>query len=146
MATFPKADTYMNEVVQRLRKFNLTKTEVFSIINLGIGLPRPAAAGAEDGMEVDGEESAETNGDSTDDAVARMSMPMEGEEATIEVQAEEDPSARYLLSLVVEGLDERFPAAESEEKIQGILAVLGECVLLRDADTRNGDGKTTDNA
>ena len=140
-ATFPKPDTYMKEVVQRLRKFNLTKTEVFSIINLGIGLPRLAAAGAEEGMDIDAaaEETVETNGDTNDDAVARISMPVEDEEGTAEVSAEEDPSARYLLSLVVDGLDERFPAAESEEKIQGILAVLRECMLPQDADTRNGD-------
>jgi hypothetical protein len=145
-ATFPKPDTYMTQVVQRLRQFNLTKTEVFSIINLGIGLPRPAAAESAEAMEVEQEdEVAETNGETNGEPVATVSIPTDDDGNTAEEVVEGDPSARYLLSLVVEGLEERWPVSETEENIQSILAVLREYLLLQDANEQNGgaDDDTT---
>lgn len=159
MASFPESQKYMNEAVTRLRKFNLTKTEVFSIINLGIGLPSAQGAGdaeAEE-MEVDeedaeqGEEEGEGGDGQEDGAVAIIAVPGEGGEEDVgaaEGEGEggveqDDPSAAYLLGLVVEGLEERFPPEQREEMIREILAVLREIVLLPAADGRNGDAAST---
>jgi hypothetical protein len=145
MVEWPQPETYMGEVVGRLKGFGLTKTEVFSIVNLGIGMPRPQVASGEgvemdvDGEQVDGEEGMEEGNDAV---VAELSIPkaraeafeikedpdVEGEahgEVGVDGAVNEDPSAGYLLSLVVEGIEERF----TQEQREGILSVLRECVL-----------------
>ncbi|KAK7892369.1 hypothetical protein LTR67_007465 [Exophiala xenobiotica] len=95
---FPPPETFVKAVVPKLRNFGLTKAEVFTLINLGVGLPRnqPASKpeGADDAMEVDEEQPAEDV---------------------------EEPDDRQLLSLIVEELEERFSGEEGEAKIEKIL-------------------------
>ncbi|ETN47068.1 uncharacterized protein HMPREF1541_01258 [Cyphellophora europaea CBS 101466] len=137
-ASLPAPEAYMSEVVKRLRQFDLTKTEVYSIVNLGIGLPRvqPSVNGEAEGMEVDGQEEATTNGM---EPIAQITMPDDdGDDATAEADAADDQSGRYLLGLVVENLDERFSGEEGDDKIQAIIRVLRGCTALSTS-TTNGD-------
>lgn len=134
----PAPETYVSEAVKRLREFDLTKTEVYSIINLSIGLPTPPDSFNEDSqaMEVDGQEEADVNGD---EAVAELSVPAEGDGTASATEIEDGAEGRYLLGTVVDGLEERFPGEQGEEKIQAILRVLRECISKPVADARNGD-------
>lgn len=136
-ASFPPPESYMTEVVKRLRQLGLTKTEVFSIINLGIGLPRPQPAinGEAEGMEVDeqGEEAADND---EHEPVAHIAVE-EGEEGADAV-VEEDSGGRQLLQVVVDSLDERFSGDEGEETIQAVLKVLRDCINLPSTNSTNG--------
>ncbi|EXJ87747.1 hypothetical protein A1O1_04673 [Capronia coronata CBS 617.96] len=115
---FPPPELFVKTVVSKLRAFGLTKTEVFMLINLGIGLPRnqssqPSAA-AEDGEE---ENEAE------------------------EVQ---EPDDRQLLSIVIEELEDRFPGEEGEAKIEKILQTMrtefNRAQAATKANEANGNG------
>lgn len=122
----------MAEVVKRLRQLGLTKTEVFSIINLGIGLPRPEPAvnGEAESMEVDdqGEEEEEEAAAANDEPVAHVAVEDGGDGSDAVV--EEDTGGRQLLQVVVDSFDERFSGDEGEETIQAILKVLRDCINL----------------
>lgn len=130
----------MNEVVKRLRELGLTKTEVYSIINLGIGLPRPASAvnGEAEGMDVEGEGEAST---ADDEVVAHITVPTEDGDGSTDAIIEDDTDGRELLRLVVDSLDERFPGDEGEEKILAMLKVLRDCIALPSVNGTNGDNE-----
>lgn len=95
---FPAPESFVKTVVPKLKAFGLTKTEVFNLINLGVGLPTAQSTQksveAGDGMDVDGEGAGE--------------------------DAAEEPDYRQMLSLIVEELEDRFPGDEGEAKIQKI--------------------------
>jgi len=126
MASLPPTDSYMNQVVKRLRKYDLTKTEVLSLINLGVGLPRPQAT------EVNGHTEDEMDVEGTDGQAEQSNAEVGGDEAASHEEEAANPAAgpngRELLSLIVENIEDRFSEEEREEKIDGILNVLKECM------------------
>lgn len=95
---FPAPETFIKTIVPKLRAFGLTKSEVFNLINLGVGLPtnQPTQKCTEpdDGMDVDGEGAGE--------------------------DSPEEPDYRQILSLIVEELEDRFSGDEGEARIQKI--------------------------
>lgn len=110
----------MNEAVQRLRAFGLTKTEVYTIINLAVGVYRPRKAELADntdGMEVDVVE----NGDAAESVK---------EEADVKPEQESDDTSYSIgqnaLTLIIDSLEERFPEDDREGKLAEIINVLHE--------------------
>ncbi|RMZ76056.1 hypothetical protein DV737_g5006, partial [Chaetothyriales sp. CBS 132003] len=106
----PPPDPFISNVVQRLKKYNLTKTEVLSIINLGLGLPRSLPAHAKTLANHHGH-----------DHEADADAPPDQEDGAVE------PNFRALAECVIDSLADRFPGDEGEDKIESILAVLEEC-------------------
>ncbi|KIW12539.1 hypothetical protein PV08_09816 [Exophiala spinifera] len=95
---YPAPETFVKAVVPKLKAFGLTKTEIFNLINLGVGLSTAQSTQKSvensDGMDVDGDGAGE--------------------------DAPEEPDYRQMLSLIVEELDDRFSGDEGESKIQKI--------------------------
>lgn len=91
---------WMPELVRRLKPFDLTKTEVLNLINLGVGLraPQPSAEEKSD----DGED-----GNEEDTEMAR------------DVQ---------FFKVTVEESDERFPGDEGEERIQEAVTIIRKTI------------------
>jgi hypothetical protein len=126
----------MNDVVHRLRQYDLTKTEALMIINLGIGLDRsqlpkvngvsPVDTSSQQERDPDAKE-IEDEGDPA--AATTSSTVVPPEVANVEIS---ESYHQYLLSRVVENMEERFQGEEGEQKIEQILKVLGECIPLAD--------------
>jgi hypothetical protein len=128
IAAYPAPETFIKRVVPKLRAFGLAKTEVFTILNLGIGLPK--AQQQQDNTS--GE--AEVNGDGD--------VPADDEEQAqpAEETSEGTPDVD-LLSCAVHNLYERFPGDEGQEQIQKIIDTMKEeyeQALAKEAHT-NGD-------
>ena len=107
LKNYPPPETFIKNVVPKLRAFGLTKTEAFMLVNLGIGLPRkqnPQAAADTDASLANGE-----------------LEEIKGEQADEEGQESDD---RQLLSLVIEELEERFPGEQGEAKAEQILQTM----------------------
>ncbi|EXJ82853.1 hypothetical protein A1O3_06668 [Capronia epimyces CBS 606.96] len=100
---FPPPENFVKAVVPKLRAFGLTKTEVFMLINLGVGLPRNQIS--RPGADAENGEAAEAD----------------EEDAADEVQ---EPDDRQLLSIVIEELEDRFPGEEGEAKVEKILETM----------------------
>lgn len=124
---------YMQTLLHRLQKFNLTKPEVLMMINLGVGLqrkpdPRHDTNSAERGAIVDTVE----NGDV--DLLAKVEQHINSSERgeaqanedgqnDIEMQDEQqDASDASVLSTIVEEMYERF----DDDDINEILNICGE--------------------
>lgn len=114
---FPPPETFIKAVVPKLRAFSLTKTEVFMLINLGVGLPRTQysqpAAGAANGAD--------------------------GDEEQEEAEEVQEPDDRQLLSIVIEELEERFSGEEGEAKVEKILETM-RAEFDKAQASANGDG------
>ncbi|EXJ56372.1 uncharacterized protein A1O5_12639 [Cladophialophora psammophila CBS 110553] len=123
---YPPIETFIKNVVPRLRAFGLTKTEALMLINLGLGLPRgqQQQQAADDNAQMEGVTGEGDDVDDDDDAAAadetNGQRTAEGEEEPL------DPDDRQFLSLVVEELEERFPGEEGEAQIQKILETMRE--------------------
>ncbi|KAH0832593.1 hypothetical protein AYO21_06014 [Fonsecaea monophora] len=125
IARYPPPETFIKNVVPRLRAFGLTKTEAFVLINLGLGLPR----GQQLRQTTDGDEQAErVNGEGDgDEDDGGGDADVNGVDGTAEGDEEpQEPDDRQFLSLVIEELEERFPGEEGEAKIQQILETMRE--------------------
>lgn len=86
----------MPELVKRLRPFELTKTEVLNLINLGIGMRAPQQSN-----EVKSEDGEDENDGDTE--MAR------------DVQ---------FFKVTIEETDERFPGDEGEERIREAVTII----------------------
>ena len=107
LENYPPPETFIANVVPKLRAFGLTKTEAFMLVNLGVGLPR----------NLNTQASADT-----DTAAANGELgEANGDQAAEEVQESDD---RQLLSLVIEELEERLPGEQGEAKVEKILQTM----------------------
>ncbi|KEF61447.1 uncharacterized protein A1O9_03013 [Exophiala aquamarina CBS 119918] len=104
--TLSMPEAFIKNVVPRLRRVGLTKTEALMLINLGVGAHRNG--------------SQQKAGDAAPPSFNGNGEEL-GEEAA-EVEQEQDD--RQLLSLVVEELEERFPGEEGEAMIDSILQII----------------------
>ena len=124
VATLPVPENLIQNVVPKLRRIGLTKTEAIMVINLGIGTPRTAT------LSESVEETAPVNGDEEEN----------GERAEEE---QHEPDDRQLLSLVVEELEERYPGEKGEAQIDKILQIMKDAFDLAMASTADRNGTTT---
>jgi hypothetical protein len=126
IAKYPPPETFVKNVVPRLKAFRLTKPEIFMMINLGIGIARgqpeqqyandshnvnseavesmEEAAAMEDGVGANGDEEPEKIGEGPEEAY--------------------QPSDMELFSCVIEDLDDRFPGEEGQAQIQKLLETM----------------------
>ena len=113
---YPPPEEFLNGVVKRFRKYDLTKTEVLTLINLGLGMPRSrpvkVKAFANGHTEV-----ANAEKDGSDEAQDQML-----EEGT------DEPNYRALVDCVIESVGERFAGEAGELKLEEIITVLKECI------------------
>ncbi|RMZ92121.1 hypothetical protein DV736_g593, partial [Chaetothyriales sp. CBS 134916] len=125
---YPLPEPFISNVVQRLKKYDLTKTEVLSMINLGLGLSRSQPANAKTIANLPGVENGVVVGAATvaapgeHDHKADADAPSDQEDGAVE------PNFRALAECVIDSLTDRFPGDEGEEKIESILVVLDECI------------------
>lgn len=91
----------MPDLVKRLKPFDLTKTEVLNVVNVGIGMRAP-------------QQSAEVKSEDGEDGVD------EDTEMARDVQ---------FFKVTVEEVEERFPGDEGEERIREAVAIIREMVL-----------------
>lgn len=151
----------MDDVITRLRSYDLTKTEALMILNLGIGLDRPAVP-EQLSTAVPESESEPANPhpnreDEDEDEEDDKAMPTEPtpepepdlnaipipvtettETAAADIQISETYH-QYILARVVENIEERFPGEEGEKKIEDLLEILRECVPLIGGEGAGGD-------
>ena len=107
----------MRDLQLKLQKYELTKTEVLSLINLGIGLQVSQSQDAT-AEQVNGE----VNGDATTNGDGIKHEEGENEEEEAEEGAESGLN-QLLFSLVVEEADERFAGEVGDAQIDEILRV-----------------------
>ena len=127
-------ETWINDTLQRLRSYDLTKPEAMTIINLGIGLDRSElpkvngtiSSGAEN-VQQPGDDQAMSTEDEDQTQAPNSPTLVATDAADVETS---EAYHQYLLSRVVENMEERFPGEEGEEKIQQILGVLKECIPI----------------
>lgn len=128
----PRPDKYMKMVVDQLRKYDLAKTEVYTIINLGLGLPRPAPATVNGEAEEPENDEGQDGDDANTEVAAHIQIRAEevdGEsEATPNEEGNDDISGMEALGLIIDSLEERFPEDAREEKMTEILMVLRNCL------------------
>jgi hypothetical protein len=127
----------MGNVVKDLRKHDLTKSEVYQIINLLVGLPRPPPAANGDEMDVDTDPGVADDADADTDIKDEPGDQDEGDEEQPSDEDAADANGRHILGLVLDSLDERFAGEEGERKIQEILRTLREHIKT-DETTMNG--------
>lgn len=97
----PPLNTFIKELIRRLKPYELTKTEVMNLVNMGLGVRGANQQEGDDGEEEpDEEELAET-------AMAR------------DIQ---------FFRVVVEESDERFEGDEGEERIREVIGVVKDCM------------------
>ncbi|KAJ9316770.1 hypothetical protein DTO271D3_2903 [Paecilomyces variotii] len=99
-------DHALRELITRLQPYGLTKGEVLTIVNLGVGLDGAATSGDQEAQAEDG----------ADVAMA------DGEEAGEEGLADEDYGALALLDTVIEEREDRL----SNEDVAQILKIIRE--------------------
>ncbi|KAJ9261450.1 hypothetical protein DTO212C5_8318 [Paecilomyces variotii] len=103
-------DHALRELITRLQPYGLTKGEVLTIVNLGVGLDGGATSGDQEAQAEDGADVAMADGDAA------------GEEAGEEGLADEDYGALALLDTVIEEREERL----SNEDVAQILKIIRE--------------------
>lgn len=120
----------MKDAVKRLRSYGLTKTEVYTIINLGLGFPQPQPKN-DNQDEVNGE-TDNADAEHTGDAVAQVQIPAprDSHDASMnEEDLETSPvSGGEALALVIESIEERFPEDVRQDTIADILLILRQCI------------------
>lgn len=112
-------EALIRDVVPKLRRVGLTKTEALMLINLGVG------------AQSNGNQ--QKAGDAAPPSVNGNGEEL-GEEAAEEEQEQDD---RQLLSLVVEELEERFPGEEGETMVDKILQIMKDA--YQEVPPSNGD-------
>jgi hypothetical protein len=95
----------MRQLLLQLKKYELTKTEVFTLINLGLGLDQQPQS-----VAANGHSETEPNGDVKDEAD--------------EEETQESDLSKSLFRLIVEESEERFAGDEGEEQIDEILSII----------------------
>ncbi|PGH13830.1 hypothetical protein AJ79_03398 [Helicocarpus griseus UAMH5409] len=98
-------DTALRDIIAGLRRFRLTKAEVITIVNLGVGLDTPGASGEKGEGEGTGE-SMEVDGEGGEDGEA-------------------DYGALALLDTVIEDREERLTDADVADILKVIRETLG---------------------
>ena len=98
----PPLDKWITVLIKKLKPYELTKTEVMNLINMGVGLRTPAQQGQVNG---------ETNGESGE--------PDEDVEMARDVQ---------FFKVAVEEAEERFSDDVGEERIREVVAIMKECI------------------
>jgi hypothetical protein len=128
IANYPPPDTFIQSVVPKLRKFGLSKTEAYMMVNLGVGLAR----GYEQQPLMNGDQDGDVNAvsDSIESTTANdntgTSEEHEQPSPVGQDEAEYQPSDMELLSCVIEELEERFPGDDGQERIQKIVQTIRE--------------------
>lgn len=116
----------MKDAVKRLRSYGLTKTEVYTLLNLGLGFARGSESN--DDAEVASQDGAAD----ANDSVASIHVPAgtDSNENGLEGHDLEaaPPSGIETLKLVVESFEERFPEETREATMTEILLIFQECV------------------
>ncbi|KAB8230456.1 uncharacterized protein BDW43DRAFT_163659 [Aspergillus alliaceus] len=112
-------DIALRDLITQLQPYGLTKGEVVTIVNLGVGASPPAEAAAgeegQEGADEQGEGEGQVNGD------GGMDVDVNGEGAEGEEElAEEDYGALALLDTVIEEREERL----SNEDVAAILGII----------------------
>ena len=126
-------DLALRALITNLKPFNLTKAEVLTIVNLGVGLdttaqdePAAVAAGDEDTVMQDGEVNGEVAaGDGAGENSAEAEAEAEAGEGEEMVEGEgedADYGALALLDTVIEDREERL----SNEDVGEILRIVRE--------------------
>lgn len=122
----------------KLKPFGLTKTEVFELVNLGIGVGEASSAANGDagGEDLNGDSNGVDDHDEDDKPHVKREGP--GDEANGEAEDEEAGDAeeegaessldRMLFGLVVEEADERFSGDEGEQRITEVLGIIKETI------------------
>lgn len=134
-------ETFIKNVTPKLRAFGLTKTEVYTMINIGIGLPRGQAK--QQLVNGNGHVNGDAIGDE-EDATQYDESGAAGDEGDVEPTADAEPfvSADYsLIPAIIEEFGERFPGEEGQEQVQKILDTIREEYELAQnvQDSTNGD-------
>ena len=132
----------MKSLLQRLKKFNLTKPEVLMMINLGVGVRKPPGDEKIDGDIQRGDE-VETVENGEGDLLDRVERHINSAEAGNESQInrrgdtdtqmqdeQEDNSDISVLNTIIEEMYDRFNDAEINE----ILKICGEVLGSNHAD------------
>ena len=127
---YPPPDKFISSVVRRLRKYDLTKTEALTLINLGLGLSRsqPAKANIETKGHTRGEPEGKKENDEADEANEADAPTSETVIAPADEEGPVEPNFRALADCAIENVGERFSGDEGEQKIEEILSVLQECI------------------
>lgn len=123
VADYPSPETFIKNVVPKLRALGLSKTEVYMTINLGVGLSKSqqvqqSVNGSQhvNGDAVNAEEETAANAD--DDG--KSSSAQEGQEDPYQ------PSDMELLACVIEEVDDRYPGDEGQEQLEKISETIRE--------------------
>ncbi|KAK5106824.1 hypothetical protein LTS08_000947 [Lithohypha guttulata] len=98
--TQPDVNSWISELVKKLKAYGLTKTEALNLINIGVGM-RPSGQD-----QVNGDDEQEVGPD--DEA-----------EMARDVQ---------FFKVVVEEADERFPGDDGDERIRDVIITMKSCV------------------
>lgn len=128
----------MTDLILKLKKYQLYKTEVFALINLGIGRDKKGPAtgqGGEAQPEANGEAAEgedEEKGDEKEELVKEEEE--NGEEEEEEAQNNVD---LMLFELIVEDSDERFPGDKGQQQISEILGILRDTIATHEKTNGN---------
>lgn len=135
-------DAFIKDVVPKLRRLGLTKTEALMLVNLGIGIPKKLLP--QTSIAASEEPEAEPTNGADDEAHEEETVVKEEGDEDEEME-EADPHSSYdrqMIPVLVEELEDRFPGGESESKIEEILQTLRNSYnLVTAADAgKNGAG------
>ena len=128
----PSPDQYMKNAVKDLRAYGLTKSEVATIINLAIGMPRPPPSGDDDEELARGVNEG-VNGETNDESEADIAADHDDTSGSVKAESSFDPgetteTGTEVLNLIIENIEERFPEEVREQKMLEILRVLRHAI------------------
>lgn len=103
---YPPVEDWIGDLIKQFKPYELTKTEVMNLINMGIGV-RVSQQQNEEQVKGDAEGEEEPD------------QPDEEAEISRDVQ---------FFKVVVEEADERFPGDDGEETIRKIVSIMKETI------------------
>ncbi|KAJ9610275.1 hypothetical protein H2200_005052 [Cladophialophora chaetospira] len=123
VADYPPPETFIKNVVPKLRTLGLSKTEAYMAINLGVGL------GKRQQVQQSVNASQHTNGDVAEEE-GEGTGAADDQEQENPAQEEQDelyqPSDTELLTCVIEEWEDRYPGEEGQEQLQKISETIRE--------------------